>query len=204
MHFRRPPANKRTASISRPRRGLSPSTHAWHVSLPSPLQTDRLGRAIGSALRGGECLALYGPLGAGKTALVRGIAAAVSVSSGGVSSPTFTLLHEYKGRLPLVHIDLYRLNSLREVESIGLEDYFSGSTVVAIEWADKAWEILPQDRLEMELRHRTVQGRSIKFTANGPLSAALLARIKRSGPFHPKPSRSGRLQAPRPKGTSSL
>jgi tRNA threonylcarbamoyladenosine biosynthesis protein TsaE len=123
-------------------------------------------------------LALSGALGAGKTALVRGIAAGLGAPAAAVSSPTFVLLHEYPGRLPFVHVDLYRLNSEQEAELIGLSDYLSGTTVVAVEWADKAPRILPDDRLEMELRHRTVQSRSIRFRATGPLSAALLARIK--------------------------
>jgi tRNA threonylcarbamoyladenosine biosynthesis protein TsaE len=129
-------------------------------------------------LTGGEFLALSGALGAGKTALVRGIAAGLGAPAEAVSSPTFVLAHEYSGRLPLAHFDLYRLNSAQEAELIGLNDYLSGTTVVAVEWADKAPGILPDDRLEMELRHRTVQGRSMRFRATGPLSAALLARIK--------------------------
>ena len=129
-------------------------------------------------LKGGESLALSGALGAGKTALVRGIATGLGAPAEAVSSPTFVLLHEYRGRLPLAHLDLYRLNSAKEVESIGLADYLSGPTVVAVEWADKAPGILPADRLEMELRHRTVQSRTIQLKATGPLSAALLTRIK--------------------------
>jgi tRNA threonylcarbamoyladenosine biosynthesis protein TsaE len=162
--------------------------------LPSPRHTDRLGRAIGSVLKGGESLALSGALGAGKTALVRGIAAGLDVPPESVSSPTFVLLHEYHGRLPLAHIDLYRLNSLQEAESIGLGDYLSGPTVVAVEWVDKAPGILPDDRLEMELRHRTVQGRSIEFRATGPVSAALLARIKDCEALPTRPLRSGRAR----------
>lgn len=160
------------------RREVRPASQVWHRSLPSPQHTDRLGRAIGSALQGGESLALSGALGAGKTALVRGIATGLGASAAAVSSPTFVFLHEYRGRLPLAHIDLYRLRSVREVESIGLGDYLTGQTVVAVEWSDKAPGILPDDRLEMELRHHTVQSRNIQFRATGPLSTALLARIK--------------------------
>lgn len=175
----------------------------WELDLRSPFHTDRVGRAIGAALQGGETLALYGPLGAGKTALVRGIAAGLDAPLTAVSSPTFVLIHEYRGRFPLAHIDLYRLNSMREVESIGLGEYLSGSTVVAIEWADKGHAILPSDRLEIELRHHTVQSRSIRLTATGPLSAALLANTRRS---HARPSkflRFGRLPSPKPKGKAS-
>lgn len=160
------------------RAAVLPTSWIWRQSLPSLRHTNRLGRAIGSVLKGGESLALSGALGAGKTALVRGIATGLGAPAEAVSSPTFVLLHEYRGRLPLAHIDLYRLNSSREVESIGLADYLSGPTVVAVEWANKAPGILPDDRLELELRHRSVQSRSIQLRATGPLSAALLARIK--------------------------
>ncbi|HEU4502047.1 MAG TPA: tRNA (adenosine(37)-N6)-threonylcarbamoyltransferase complex ATPase subunit type 1 TsaE [Nitrospira sp.] len=185
-----------SASNRKPR-----SERVWQLALPSPRHTDRLGRAIGSALQGGESLALYGPLGSGKTALVRGIAAGLGATSSAVTSPTFVLLHEYRGRLPLAHVDLYRLSSPKEVESIGLDDYLSGSTVVVIEWADKAPGILPPDRLEMQLRHRTVQSRSIRLMATGPLSAALLARTrtKRSS----RRPRSGRPPSATAKGLSS-
>jgi tRNA threonylcarbamoyladenosine biosynthesis protein TsaE len=111
------------------------------------------------------------------------------------------LLHEYRGRLPFAHIDLYRLHSLQEVESIGLDDYLSGPTVVAVEWADKAPAILPDDRLEMQLRHRTVQSRSITFRATGPVSAALLARIKTCQTLPARRSRSRRTH--KVKGTSA-
>lgn len=173
----------------------------WRQVLPSLLKTDKLGRIIGSVLKGGEFLALSGALGAGKTALVRGIATGLGASPQAVSSPTFVLLHEYRGRLPLAHIDLYRLHSLQEMESIGLEDYLSGPTVVAVEWADKAPGILPDDRLEMQLRHRTVQSRSITFRATGPVSAALLARIKTCQTLPTRRSRSRRTH--KLKGTSA-
>jgi tRNA threonylcarbamoyladenosine biosynthesis protein TsaE len=111
------------------------------------------------------------------------------------------LLHEYRGRLPLAHIDLYRLNSVKEAESIGIDDYLAGPTVIAVEWADKAPRILPDDRLEMELRHRTVQSRSIQFTATGPLSAALLARVQQVFMF-PKRAFGSRKPRPNSKGNA--
>ena len=184
----RPSLAKRHRS-SRPR---IPPSRVWRQSLPSLRHTNRLGRAIGSVLTGGESLALSGALGAGKTALVRGIAVGLGAPAEAVSSPTFVLLHEYRGRLPLVHIDLYRIRSPKEAESIGLADYLSGSTVVAVEWADRAPGILPDDRLEIELRHRTVQGRSIQLRANGPLSATLLTRIKHCKALRARPPRSQR------------
>lgn len=155
----------------------------------SPRDTDRLGRAIGRALRGGETLALFGELGAGKTALVRGIAGGLGATPTAVSSPTFVLIHEYRGRLPLAHVDLYRLNSPRELESIGLADYLSGPTVAAIEWADRGLALLPADRLEIELRHRTVGSRTFQLRATGPESTRLLRTLQaRYGGGAPVPS----------------
>ena len=176
------------------------SNHVWELASPSPLRTDRLGHAIGLSLQGGETLALFGPLGAGKTSLVRGIAAGLGAPAAAVSSPTFVFIHEYRGRLPLAHVDLYRVNSTREVESTGLQEYFSGSTVAAIEWADKGLSILPQDRLEIQLRHQAVGSRTIRLSATGPTSTALLAKVRRryartakrrvtTRPSRPKPKR---------------
>jgi tRNA threonylcarbamoyladenosine biosynthesis protein TsaE len=144
---------------------------------PSPAWTDRLGRVIGLALQGGETLALIGPLGAGKTALVRGIAQGLDATPTHVSSPTFVLIHEYRGRLPFAHVDLYRLAS-RDIESTGLADYFSGQTITAIEWADRGFAWLPNDRLEIELRHKSVGSRTVQLRATGPMAVTLLDRIR--------------------------
>ena len=141
--------------------------------------TDRLGQAIGCVLRGGETIALYGPLGAGKTALVRGIAQGLGASPAAVTSPTFVVIHEYdQGRLPLAHVDLYRIRTPRELESTGLIEYFSGQTVTAIEWADKGLAALPQDRIEVTLNHRTARSRAIQLRATGPESDKVLARLR--------------------------
>jgi tRNA threonylcarbamoyladenosine biosynthesis protein TsaE len=172
-------ANKRartSRSLNRP----GPVPVPWQLVSLSQQHTDRLGQAIGRALQGGETIALYGPLGAGKTALVRGIAQGLGAESATVSSPTFVMIHEYQGRLPLAHVDLYRVRSPRDLESIGLIDYFSGATVIAIEWADKGAPVLPSDRLEIELSHRATRTRVIRLAATGPISARLLARARTS------------------------
>jgi tRNA threonylcarbamoyladenosine biosynthesis protein TsaE len=147
-------------------------------------------------------LALIGALGAGKTALVRGIAAGLEMPPDSISSPTFVLVHEYRGRLPLAHIDLYRLKSGAEAESIGLRDYLTGHTVSVIEWADRFPALLPEDRLEVRLMHRSPATREAVLRAQGPRSSALLARINevrrsiRRAPASPKPKSTGRRKAP--------
>ena len=141
--------------------------------------TDRLGQAIGRVLHGGETIAIYGPLGAGKTALVRGIAQGLGALPTTVTSPTFVVIHEYdQGRLPLAHVDLYRIRTPRELESTGLIEYFSGQTVTAIEWAEKGLAALPQDRIEITLKHRTARSRTIQFCATGLKSDQVLARLR--------------------------
>jgi tRNA threonylcarbamoyladenosine biosynthesis protein TsaE len=119
-----------------------------------------------------------------------------------VSSPTFVLAHEYHGRAPLIHIDLYRLRTVAEAESIGLDEHLAGSAVVAIEWADRFPGWLPEDRLEVQLTHRSPATRDVLVTAQGPRSSALLTRIARNwrivqrAPVSLKPARPARRKAP--------
>lgn len=150
----------------------------WTLSLPSRAATEAFGQIIGKSVTGGETLALTGELGAGKTALVRGIATGLGTPSTHVTSPTFVLIHEYSGRLPLVHVDLYRLRSAAEAEGIGLQEYFRGETVTAIEWADKFPGLLPRDRLELTLEHRTRTARTVHLVACGPRASSLLAALQ--------------------------
>ena len=110
----------------------------------SEAETRETGRRLAGILRGGEVLSLEGPLGAGKTTFVKGLAEGLGCAADEVSSPTFTLVHEYPGgRLPLVHLDLYRLESSEELAALGFDDLLSGSTIAALEWGDKFPEALP-------------------------------------------------------------
>jgi tRNA threonylcarbamoyladenosine biosynthesis protein TsaE len=166
------------------RTGRTPQRHpsgTWHCLSKSIADTDRLGRRIGRSLRGGEVVALYGELGTGKTALVRGMAAGLGAPPRAVSSPTFVLIHEYHGRLRLAHADLYRLDSAAELPHIGLSVYDDGRTVTAIEWADKADRHLPADRLEIHLRHRSPATREMAFVPRGAQARRLLARVRTGG-----------------------
>ncbi|MGO9246445.1 MAG: tRNA (adenosine(37)-N6)-threonylcarbamoyltransferase complex ATPase subunit type 1 TsaE [Verrucomicrobiia bacterium] len=106
-------------------------------------ETLRFGEQLGRELQRGDVVALFGELGAGKTALVKGIARGLGITQE-VTSPTFTLVHEYTGgRLPLFHIDLYRLDNLEQTLAIGIEEYLNGPGVTAIEWSEKIDSLLP-------------------------------------------------------------
>lgn len=148
-------------------------------------------------------MALFGELGTGKTSLVRGIAEGLLAEPTNVSSPTFTLIHQYRGRLPLIHTDLYRL-SAAQLEDTGLRDYLDGHSVTAIEWADRWGEGLPPDRLEIHLSHRPPASRRAILTANGPAASRLLAelraRLLKHGPTR-EPRQTG-VQSSRPRRAS--
>jgi tRNA threonylcarbamoyl adenosine modification protein YjeE len=116
-------------------------------------QTEALGRRLGAALRPGDIVLLEGPLGAGKTALVRAIAAGLG-SSDDVVSPTFVLVRHYRGRLPLVHADLYRLEGAADVAQLGLLE-LAEDGVLAVEWADRAPSLGGDMALRLRLRPGT-------------------------------------------------
>jgi tRNA threonylcarbamoyladenosine biosynthesis protein TsaE len=113
------------------------------ITSHSPAETFAFGQQIAATLRAGDVLALCGDLGAGKTHFAKGLAAGLGVSAE-VTSPTFTLIHEYPGgRLPLCHFDFYRLDSEDDLLRIGFDDYLDAGGVLAIEWAEKFPALLP-------------------------------------------------------------
>jgi len=117
--------------------GVSRTPVTTSITTHSENETARVGRELATRLSAGSAVLLIGPLGAGKTAFVRGLAEGLGVKPGDVSSPTFTLIQEYRGgRVPLLHVDLYRLDDPREIEELGLEE-LGEPAVLAIEWAEK-------------------------------------------------------------------
>lgn len=120
-------------------------------------------------------MALIGELGVGKTQLIKGLASGAGVGKPTyVSSPSFTLINEYPGKVPFYHIDLFRLESQKEAEGIGLEDYFQAGGITAIEWADKIPSLLPQEILSIHISHTGKNTRSIEMTGKGKRYAELL------------------------------
>lgn len=138
--------------------------------------TEALGRKLAAALFDGAFLALYGGLGAGKTALARALAEGLGIS--GVVSPTFTILREYEGRLPFAHFDAYRLNSARELYDIGFEDILARGGVIVMEWCENVTEALPAGRLDIRITGDGDAPRTIALTARGARHKALLEAIR--------------------------
>ena len=126
----------------------------------SPRETQQLGERIGRSLKPDDILALSGDLGAGKTTLIQGIAKGLGIKDY-VTSPTFTLINEFKGRLNFYHIDLYRLEDACDAEDIAIEEYFTKGGVTAIEWADKIKELLPEGSIKIGLRIKSDNEREI-------------------------------------------
>jgi len=152
-----------------------PPTPSWTLDLPDPAATASLGERLGRALAPGAVVGLVGELGAGKTELSRGLAVGLGVSRPEVvSSPTFVLIQEYQGRVPIAHFDTYRLTRLREFLELGPEEYWQGPGVCLLEWADRVTEALPADRLMITLTHTGPTTRRATLQATGPRHAAML------------------------------
>jgi tRNA threonylcarbamoyladenosine biosynthesis protein TsaE len=128
----------------------------------SEVDTERLGTALAGALPGGTVVALIGTLGAGKTRLVQAFAAAQGVPRDEATSPTFVLVNEYQGRLPIYHIDAYRLRDEDEFLELGPEEYFDSAGITFIEWADRVADCLPAERVE--IRCEAIGETSRRFT----------------------------------------
>jgi len=115
-------------------------------------QTIEAGRNLAAILKAGDILVLTGPLGAGKTCLIKGIALGLGIKEDDVKSPSFTLVNEYYGRsIPFYHLDLYRMKEVTELYNIGWDDYLMRNGIVAIEWGEKAKDFLPKERIEIRI-----------------------------------------------------
>lgn len=134
----------------------------------SPEQTLALGEAVGRLADAGDVIALVGELGTGKTLFVGGLARGLGVDPATyVSSPTFTIMHRYRGRLPLYHIDLYRIETPEAFANLGLDEFLEGDGVAAIEWAEHGWGCLPKEMLSFRLRHTGSDTRTIEIVPVG-------------------------------------
>lgn len=142
----------------------------------SPEETQQLGRYLGEMAQAGDVFLLVGELGSGKTCLVQGIASGLDVREH-VFSPSFVLIREYQGRLPLYHVDFYRLDHIDEIADLGLDDYIYGAGVCVIEWADKGTPILPDENLTVVLKHVSETERTVVMKASGERYVNLLKNL---------------------------
>ena len=137
------------------------------IQTGSPAETEALGRTLGALLQSGDVIALSGDLGAGKTVLTRGIAGGAG-AAGYIASPTFTLVREYSGPVPIYHVDLYRLDTPQQIEDIGLDEILERAGIVVIEWAEKASGWLPKEHLSVTIRFvNDGDRRRFEFIPNG-------------------------------------
>ncbi|GIM46300.1 tRNA (adenosine(37)-N6)-threonylcarbamoyltransferase complex ATPase subunit type 1 TsaE [Collibacillus ludicampi] len=139
----------------------------WTLIAEDAEKTQRFAEILGELAKPGDVLTLHGDLGAGKTTFTQGLARGLGVGQS-VSSPTFTLIHEYEGRIPLYHIDVYRLGKHAAEEDLGYDEYFYGEGVTVVEWAELIEERLPDDYLSLTLEKNGEHRRTLHFVARGP------------------------------------
>ncbi len=141
-------------------------------------ETNRLAAALADELQAGDIICLHGPLGAGKTRFVQGVTQALGVTRSWVNSPTFTLVQEYDARVPISHVDAYRLRDSDEFLELGGEEILNGEQAVFIEWAERITEILPRDRIDIviEVTGREARRFHVKGTGFGKAKVASIQK----------------------------
>jgi tRNA threonylcarbamoyladenosine biosynthesis protein TsaE len=144
----------------------------------NPEETQQLGQALGRLVESGDIILLAGVLGAGKTCLTQGLARGLGINET-TPSPTFVIMREFAGRLPLYHMDFYRLE-FNEIDDLGLDDYLYGRGVCAIEWADRGLAIMPAEHLLIEMDYLGENERRLRLTPSGAHYEALVVRLKKA------------------------
>lgn len=152
----------------------------WHMDIISKSvnATINIGRSIASKLQKGDIICLSGNLGAGKTVLAKGIASGLGVDMRSVTSPTFVLIRQYKGKIPLYHFDLYRLKQEKDMFALGYEEYFYNEGVTVVEWPDRMGYLMPREFLKVEISIKEENQREMKFLPCGKRYKNLLGSIK--------------------------
>ena len=143
----------------------------------SEADTVEFGQRLAKALRPGDIVGLVGDLGAGKTRLVQALAAALDVPCDQVNSPTFTLIQEYAGRIPVRHCDTYRLRDPDEFLDLGLDELFDRDGIALIEWADRVTHLLPRDVLTIRIEITSLTARQFRVEASGRNSRDTCRRL---------------------------
>jgi tRNA threonylcarbamoyladenosine biosynthesis protein TsaE len=147
------------------------------VETASARETKAWGRRLASLLQGGELLGFTGELGAGKTCFIKGLARGLNLREEDILSPTFTMIQEHHGRLPLYHIDLYRLET-PDLDDLGLREYLFSSAVSAVEWFERLREAADLDVLAIKIEYAGASARRLEFRATGTRHGSIVARLK--------------------------
>ena len=148
-----------------------------HLVADTEEDTCEFGRRLAQVLSPGDIVALVGDLGAGKTRLVQALAAALDVPPDEITSPTFTLVQEYVGRVPLRHCDTYRLRHPDEFLDLGLDELFAPDGIAFVEWADRVAHLLPRDVLTIQIEITSPDSRLFRVEASGPQSRTACHRL---------------------------
>jgi len=143
----------------------------------SARKTLAIGKLIARNLNKGDIVCLFGDLGSGKTVLTKGLACALGVDKRQIVSPTFVLIREYQGKVPIYHFDLYRLNKPEDILGLGYEEYFFDEGITVVEWADKLGVLRPKEFLKIELRVLGEKKRQLRISAAGKRYNKLLKQI---------------------------
>ncbi len=149
----------------------------FEIITHSPEETQKIGVSIGEMAQPGDNFLLVGSLGAGKTCLTQGIAWGLNIEEY-AASPSFVVVRELKGRLPLYHIDFYRLENLEEIAELGLDDYLYGKGVCVVEWAEKGLSLLPPEHLLIEIDYLGDTERRLKLKPRGQRYRNIVAEIE--------------------------
>jgi tRNA threonylcarbamoyladenosine biosynthesis protein TsaE len=131
------------------------------IEVANEAETERVARALAQLVEPGTVIGLAGPLGAGKTRFVRALAEALGVDPGAIASPTFVLIHEYEGRIPVVHCDVYRLREADEFDALGADEYWNGAGICLVEWADRVADRLPARAWFVRIEPLAIEARRI-------------------------------------------
>ena len=158
---------------------MTQPTATFDIITYEPEQTRVLGLQFGEALKGGMVLSLEGDLGAGKTLFVKGLAEGLRVPEAiYVTSPSYAIIHEYPGRIPLFHADLYRIEDPAELDDLGLFEIMDGNKVVAIEWAERIRDALPPEGMTIRFEMLNDEVRKISMTAAGLQAVDVLRTLR--------------------------
>jgi len=125
-----------------------------------------IGKEVGKLAKPGDLLAFYGELGTGKTCFIQGISQELEVKDY-VTSPSFTIINEYQGKIPIYHFDLFRLNNEEEILELGYQEYFYGEGLTLIEWAEKIEQLLPKEHIKIVIKFKDRDKRTISFIPHG-------------------------------------